>query len=199
MLIRWWDAPPVVLLVPSWEPICIRKTKSSGRLDCRIPLGAVRGLPLTQERRRFLVKQGMNPELIKRGYVFDVSDTLAAQFDRDTNATISLAEKCGLTLDDLAKFHEASKKLASFNPTNRAERLAKQALETLFSSKAGAKGAGRPKRISAEERQQMRERAGKMQAAGQNRRDIVAQFSEEYDLRRSYIRRILEDRRKKEL
>ena len=109
MLIRWWDGPPVVLLVPSWEPICIRKTKSSGRLECRIPSGAVRGLPLTQERKRFLVKQGMNPELIKRGYVFDVSDTLAAQFDRDTNATISLAEKCGLTLDDLAKFHEASK------------------------------------------------------------------------------------------
>jgi hypothetical protein len=138
----------------------------------------------------------MNPELMRKGYVFDVSDTLAAQFDRDTNATISLAEKCGLTLDDLVKFHEASKKLASFTPANRTERLAKRALETLFSSKAGAKGAGRPKRISAEERQQMRERADKLEAAGQNRQDIVAQFSEEYDLRRSYIRRILEDRRK---
>ena len=44
----------------------------------------------------------------------------------------------------------------------------------------------------------MRERAAEMEAAGQNRQDIVAQFSEEYDLRRSYIRRILEDRRKPE-
>lgn len=42
----------------------------------------------------------------------------------------------------------------------------------------------------------MRERAGEMEAAGQKRQDIVAQFSEEYDLRRSYILRILEDRRK---
>jgi hypothetical protein len=43
MLIRWWDGPPVVLFVPSSEPICIRKTKSSGRLECKIPLGQYAG------------------------------------------------------------------------------------------------------------------------------------------------------------
>jgi hypothetical protein len=35
--------PPVVLFVPSSEPICIRKTKSSGRLECKIPLGQYAG------------------------------------------------------------------------------------------------------------------------------------------------------------
>ena len=33
-----------------------------------------------------------------------------------------------------------------------------------------------------------------MKAAGQSRDDIVAQFSEEFELGHSYVRRILEDR-----
>ena len=72
--------------------------------------------------------------------------------------------------------------------------MAKRGLESLFSSKPPKKEAGRPSRISAAERQQLRHRAEEMKAAGGSRDDIVAQFCEEYGLGLSYVRRILEDR-----
>jgi len=196
MLIRWWDGPPVIVLIPSSEPVRIRNKTSPIALQMKIPLGAIRGTPLTKERKQFLAKQGMDPELIARGFVFDVSKTLASQFDRERDASISLAKRCGLNRDDLDKILEAKKKLAVFSPSNRIERLAKKGLEYLLSSfpgKGRTKAAGRPTRITADERQELRERADKLEAAGQNRRDIVSQFSEEYELRPSYIRRILED------
>ena len=196
MLIRWWDGPPVIVFVPSSEPICVRKKEGPIRLICNVPLGTMRGIPLTEERKRYLVEQGMNPELIERGHVFDVSDTLASKFDKDREAVISLAERCGLTPDDVDKIIEAKRRLASFNPSNHTERMAKRGLVTMFSLKEQGKSAGRPKRISAEERRQLRQRADEMKAAGRSRDDIVAQFSEEYELQLSYVRRILEDRRK---
>ena len=130
----------------------------------------------------------MNPELIGSGHVLDVSGALASQFQKEREAVISVAEQCGLTPDDLDKIHEATKKLAEYHPSDHTGRMAKRALETLFSSKGHSKGVGRPKRVSTDERRQLRERADKMEAAGQNRRDIVAQFSEEYELRPSYVR-----------
>ena len=78
------------------------------------------------------MKQGMNPELIEKGYVFDVSDTLAFNFEKEGEAFISLAERCGLTQDDLKRIQEAKKRLASFNPSNHKERMAKRGLESLF-------------------------------------------------------------------
>jgi hypothetical protein len=198
MLVRWWSGPPAIVVVPSSEPVCIRKGEGPIQISCKLPLGAMRGFPLTEERKQFLVKQGMNPELIEKGCVFDVSDALASNFDKEGDAFISLAERCGLTLDDLNKIQEAQKRLASFNPSSHTERIAKRGLVTLFSLKEQAKSAGRPKRISAEERQQLRQRADELKAAGRSRDDIVAQFSEEYELQLSYVRRILEDRRKAE-
>jgi hypothetical protein len=198
MLIRWWDGPPVIVLVPTSEAICIRNEKRPVRAICEVPGGAVRGFPLTRKRKQFLLQQGMNPGLIDSGRVFDVSDTLASQFQRESEVVASLAERCGLTSDDLDKIQEAKKKLAQYHPTDHTGRRAKRALETLFSSKAHTKEAGRPKRISAEERRELRQRANKMEVAGQNRSDIVAQFSEEYELRPSYVRRILEDHSKAE-
>lgn len=140
----------------------------------------------------------MNPELIESGYVYDVSEALASNFDKESEAVTSLAEQCGLTPDDLSKIQEAKKRLASFNPSIHTEPMAKRGLESLFSLKGQAKSAGRPKRISAKERRQLRQRADKLKAAGQSRDDIVAQFSEEYELHLSYVRRILEDRCKDE-
>ena len=199
MLIRWWSGSPGILIVPSCEPVCVRK-KDGGpiKLMCKVPLGTMRGFSLTEKRKQFLVEQGMNPELIERGYVFDVSDTLASKIDKEREQLISLAERCGLTSDDLDRIFEAKKRLAPFNPSNHTERMAKRGLESLFSFKDHAKSAGRPKRISAEERRQLRQRAVEMRAAGRKRDDIVAQFSEEYELQLSYVRRILEDRREAE-
>ena len=198
MLIRWWDGPPIIVVVPLSGPICVRTKDGPAQVTCRRPLGTMRGFSLTERRRQFLVEQGMNPELIERGYVSDVSDTLACKLDKEGEAVTSLAEQCGLTPDDLDKIFKAKKRLASFNPSNHIERMAKRGLVTLFSLKEQAKSAGRPKRISAEERRQLRQRADEMKAAGRSRDDIVAQFCEEHELHFSYVRRILEDRRKAE-
>ena len=94
------------------------------------------------------------------------------------------------------KVLEAKKRLAAFQPKNRMERMAKRALEGLLSLKPGKKEAGRPSRISAEERQELRQRAAGMLAAGRTRNETVAEFAEEYGLGLSYVRRILEDRRR---
>jgi hypothetical protein len=194
MLVRWWSGPPVIVMVPSNKPICIRMGAGPIPLCCKVPLGTMRGLPLTEERKQFLVRQELNPELIESGLVFDVSEALAAEFDKQNETYISLAERCGLTQDDLNKIQEAKKTLACFNPSSHTERNAKRGLESLFSVEKLAKSAGRPKRISAEERRQLRQRADEMKAAGQSRDDIAAQFSEEFELGHSYVRRILEDR-----
>lgn len=198
MLIRWWDGPPVIVCVPSSEPICVRKGDGPIQVSLKVPLGSMRGIRLTEKRKQFLVEQGMNPGLIEKECVFDVSDALASYFDKERDAFISLAERCGLTSDDVNKIQEAKKRLALFDPLDHTERVAKRGLESLFSLKNRAKGAGRPKRISAEERRQLRQRADKLKASGQTRDDIVAEFSEEFELRHSYVRRILEDRLKDE-
>jgi transposase len=198
MLIRWWKGPPVIVLVPSSEPICIRKGEGPIQLTCKVPMGAMRGIRLTEERKKFLIQQEMDPELIKKGLVFDVSDALAVEFDRQREAMEALAAKIGLSYKDLDKIWQAKRQLAKFRPSNRMERMAKRGLESLFSAKPPKKEAGRPSRISAEERQEMRARATEMQAAGKSRDEIVAQFAEEYELGLSYVRRILEDRPKLE-
>ncbi len=196
MLVRWWKGPPVIVFVPSSEPVRIRKGRGPIPLVCKVPVGGMRGTQPTPERKRFLLKQGMDPELIARGWVWDVSEKLAAQFEREREATEALTVKCGLAPKDFGKILEAKKKLAAFQPSNHLERLAKRALEGLLSSKPHKKEAGRPSRISAAEREQLRQRAHAMRLAGRKRSEIVAEFGEEYGLGFSYVRRILEDQPK---
>jgi hypothetical protein len=198
MLVRWWSGPPVIVFVPSSEPICIRKGDGPIQVSLKVPLGTMRGIVLTEKRKKVLVEQGMNPELIEKGQVFDVSDALASNFDKEGEAVRSLAERCGLSQDDLNKIQEAKKRLAAFAPSNHTERMAKRGLESLFTLPKRAKSAGRPIRISAEERQHLRQRAVNLKAAGRSLDDIVAEFSEEFELQHSYVRRILQDRRKEE-
>lgn len=192
-LVRWWKGPPVMALVPS-TPVCIRRGKGRIRVFCKVLQGAIRGIPLTEERKRFLLKKGMNPDLIIKGYVFDVSNALASHFDKEREVFKTVAAKCGLTDKDLNRLIEAKKKLAAFQPSNHLERLAKRGLEAALSYKPQKKEVGKPNRIIAKERQQLRERAQKMKAAGQKRNEIVHEFAEEYGLQLSYVRRILEDR-----
>ena len=182
------------MLVPSSEPIRIRKGDGPIDLFCKAPIGALRGIPLAPERRRFLLKQGVDPELIKKGWVWDVSETLASQIEKEHEASETLAMKCGLTKNDIGKIHQAKKELVAFQPQNRSERMAKRSLEELLSSKPGKKDAGRPSRISVAERKELRQRAHNMLATGAKRDEIVAEFAEEYGLGLSYVRRILEDR-----
>ncbi|HXY25438.1 MAG TPA: hypothetical protein VEI73_12355 [Candidatus Acidoferrum sp.] len=123
-----------------------------------------------------------------------MSETLASQIEKETEATEALAVKCGLAPDDIGKIHKAKKTLAEFQPKNRIERMAKRSLEDLFSSKPNKKDAGRPWRISVAERQKLHKRADEMLAAGAEKDEIVVEFAEEFGLRLSYVRRILEDR-----
>lgn len=194
MLIRWWEGPPVIVFVPSGEPVCIRRGRRPIPLMCKVPAGAMRGTSLTPERKRFLLKQGMDPDLIKKGWVWDVSNALATQFEEEGKAMEALAAECGLVPADLGKILEARKKLAAYKPSNHLEQIAKRGLESLLYPKSPKKAGGRPSRISAAERQQMRQRADELLAAGQQRNDVVEQCAEEYGLRLSYVRRILEDR-----
>lgn len=193
ILIRWWKGPPVIVFVPP-EPIRIRKGEGPIQVSAKIPMGSLRAIQLTEGRKEFLIKKGMDPELIEKGLVFDVSDSLAREFDRQREALETLAAKFGLSGKDLGKIPEVKRQLAKFQPSNRMERLAKRGLESLFSSKPPKKEAGRPSRISAAERQGMRARAIEMEAAGKTRKEIAMQFAEEYELGLSYVLRILEDR-----
>lgn len=194
MLVGWWKGPPILVVVPSSEPVRIRKGHGPIDLFCKVPIGTLRGISLTPERKRFLLKQGVDPELIKKGWVWDVSETLTSQLERELEAIEVLAVKCGLAKNEIGKIHQAKRNLATFQPQNRTERMAKRALEELLSSKPSKKDAGRPSRISVMERQELRQRADQMLAAGSKRDEIVAEFAEEYGLGLSYVRRILEDR-----
>jgi hypothetical protein len=148
MLVRWWEGPPIIVFIPSSQPVRIREGQGPINLFCKIPMGAMRGIPLTPERKRFLLKQGVEPALIKKGWVWDVSETLASYIEKERKAAEVLAVKCGLTTNDIGKIHEAKKNLAAFKPKNRMERMAKRSLEELLSSKPSKKDAGRPSRIS---------------------------------------------------
>lgn len=194
VIVRWWKGPPILVLVPSSEPVRVRKGHGPIQLVSKVPVGAMRGIQLTPERKRFLLKQGVDPELIEKGLVWDVSETLAAQFEKEREATEALAVKCGLMRNDIGKIFQAKKNVAAFHPTNRLERIAKRALEDLFYAKPRKKEPGRPGRISSTERQELRVRADLMLAAGLKRNEIVTEFAEEYGLGLSYVRRILEDR-----
>lgn len=196
LLIRWWKGPPVIVLVPSSEAVCIRRGEGPIGLITKVPIGAMRVIPLTEERKQFLLREDMDPDLIKNGRVFDVSEALATEFEKELEAAEALAAKCGLSKEDINKIFRAKKKLTEFQPKNRLERLAKRGLESMLFGIAQKKEAGRPKRITAEDRQQMRQRADELRIPGCTRSEIVSQLAEEYGLGLSYVRRILEDRYK---
>lgn len=182
-----------MVLVPP-TPILIRKDQTRPiQVILKVPIGSMRVFPLTDNKKQFLIGKGMNPELIEKGLVFEVSQTMASKFNREREATDALAAKFGLSREELGRIVEAKRQLAKFQPSNRLERIAKRGLETLFSYPTSKKEAGRPSRISAQERQDLRTRARDMLAAGKTRHEIESQFAEEYELGLSYVRRIIED------
>ena len=122
------------------------------------------------------------------------SETVSSEFNRQREAIDALAVKFGLDENDLARIVEAKRQLANCQPSNRMERIAKHGLESLFSGPPPKKHAGRPSRITAGERQELRARARAMRIAVKTRREVVIELAEEYELRPSYLRRILGDR-----
>jgi hypothetical protein len=194
ILIRWWKGPPVaVILPPGTEPaIQLTTEKAAGALQAYAPRGPVEAMPLTTSQKHLLTKRGMNPQLFAEGRVFAVSDEIASRFDADGKASLDLARQIGLSVDDVARIHEAKRRLTAFQPKTFAERKAKRGLLELFTLRIKNKR-GRPGTITTEERCQMGEDARKLRSQGKKQNEIVRILSQRYELRQSYAKRILED------
>ena len=195
MLVKWWEGPPVMVIVPNPpEPaIQIRTAKGSGVISACIPRGPIEARSLTNAEKRFLLNKGMNPSLFKSRRVFGVSGEAANRFDTSSKELLDLAGKCGLERDDVFRITEAKRKLAGFRPKTYNERSAARGLSELLSGNPVKKERGRPGKITAADRQQMRLEAAQLKQEGNTTDEIVRVLAQRYELRLSYTRRILED------
>jgi hypothetical protein len=123
--------------------------------------------------------------------VYAVSDEAAKLFDVSTKAVVELAGQFGLGEDDLSRIAQAKRRLGAFRPSSYTERRAAKALRE-FIAVASPKKRGRPGRTT-EDRLQMHKDADKLRAEGKNTDEIVRALSQRYELKYSYVRRILED------
>lgn len=195
-VIRWWDGPPVLVIIPSASepPIQLTTERASGMLEKWEPKGPVTVRPLTSAEKRFLLNKGMHPGLFKSRRVFAVSSEAASRLDADKKSFMALAKKCGLRLADLHRIVAARRTLRAFRPSNFNERRAVRELQKLLSPEPPKKQRGRPGRITAEDRLQIRADARQLKQEGKSPDEIVGALAETYELRLSYARRILEDR-----
>jgi hypothetical protein len=194
-LIRWWEGPPVLVIIPpaSEPPIQLSTEKASGRLEKWVPKGPVDIRALTNKEKRFLLKQGVNPDLFESGRIFAVSSEAARRLDTDTKTFLQLAEKCGLNLDDLHRIGKARQKLSAFRPSNFNDRRAVRELWKVLSPEPPKRRRGNPGRVTSEDRRQIREDALQLRQEGRSTEEIVRALAQRYELRLSYTRRILED------
>jgi hypothetical protein len=194
ILIRWWKGPPVaVILPPGSEPaIQLTTERARGFLETYAPKGPVECSAPSAAERKFLKKQGMNPQLFKVNRVYSVSKEIASRFDEDRRASTDLVKQIGLDNDDLRRILDAKKQLAMFQPKNLSERKAHLALQQFFALPA-KKQRGRPRTVTVAERIQMREDADELRTEGKKPDEIVRILSQRYESRYSYVKRILED------
>lgn len=194
-VIRWWKGPPVLVIIPCPpEPaIQLSTKKASGRFEKWVPKGPVDARSLTQAEKRFLLKKGVHPELFKSGRIFAVSSEAANRLDADLKSFLELAEKCGLSLPDFDRLSKARQKLSAFRPSSFNERRAVRELWKVLSPEPPKKRRGRPGMVTAEDRRQLREDALQLRQEGKSTKEIVHALAQRYELRLSYVGRILED------
>ena len=195
MLIRWWNGPPVaVILPPGSEPaLQLSTTKAKGRFEGWNPRGPIETTVPTNAEKKFLLAKGMNPELFKQGRVFWVSDEIANRFNSEGKEFLAFAEGLGLSESDLTRFVTVKNKLKAFSPSNFKERKYLRALTELLTLYPPQKQRGRPGRIKAEDRYLIRADAQDLRLEGKSIDAIVRILAQRYELRDSYIKRILED------
>jgi len=196
MLIRWWPGPPVLVIVtcPPAPAVQIRTSRSGpASIQTRVPQGPVEVKAVNKQEKRFLLSQGVHPGLFKSHRVFAVSDEIARRFDSEGEAFIDVASQCGLSKTDVMKLIDAKRKLAAMRPTSSGEKRAARALRELLGCGSLAKERGRPQKITAEDRIQMRANAQDLRQQGKTTDEIVRILAQRYELRISYAKRILED------
>jgi hypothetical protein len=149
---------------------------------------------LTKEEKQFLRRQGMPSRLIKDGRVFAISEEAARHFDADREALVEIAKRCGLSERDLLRINRAKARLNALHPADYYERRAAFGLRAFLGCAIPEKKAGRPGRVTAEDRDAMHQEADELRQQGKTTRQIVRALSQKYELRLSYTKRILEDR-----
>jgi hypothetical protein len=191
-LIKWWKGPPVLIIVPS-DTIQIRTERARGYAMIWIPTGPIEARPLTKKEKRFLLARGMASSIIKDGRVLAVSAEAANRFETDRKANVELARHLGLSEEDLFRITEAKRRLNAFRPMNFDQRRAAQGLRALLTCDRPTRQRGRPGRVTAADRIQMHQDANQLKQEGKTPAQIVRALSQRYELRISYVKRILED------
>jgi hypothetical protein len=99
MLIKRWQGPPVLVIVPCPpEPsVAIGAPKGGGPVWCWIPEGSIAPRALTNAEKKFLLRQRMDGGLFKSGRVLAVSKEAASRFETDRKARVDLAKNVALT------------------------------------------------------------------------------------------------------
>jgi hypothetical protein len=195
MLVRWWTGPPVVVIAPNPPEPAIQMctSKARGDLQAWSPMGPIEVRRLTKAEERFLLSKGMHPGLFSGQRVFAVSNEAANRFDTGLKTFMEIAERCGLSRDDLSRIAEAKKKLRAFHPSSLDERRAARGLREFLAVEQPWRGRGRPGRVTADDRRLMHADARQLRQEGKTTDEIVRTLAQRYELRASYTRRILED------
>ena len=193
VLMRWWSGPPVLIIVscPPEPAIQLRTAKASGTLDAWTPRGPIEVRTPTRAEKRFFLGKGVHPSLFKNRRAYAVSNEAAKLFDVNRKAFVELAGQVGLSESDLSRIAEAKRRLSAFRPGSYTERRAAKGLRE-FLAVASPKKRGRPGRTT-DDRLQIHRDADRLRGEGKNTDEIVRILGQRYELRYSYVRRILED------
>ncbi len=193
ILIKWWDGPPVLVIVPSERAIQLRTERASGYPVIQVPRGPIEARTLEEKEKQFLVARGMPSSLVKSGRVLAISQEVANRFEGEREAMAKLAKRLGLTKRDLMRLTNAKYELNRFRPVTYGERKAAQGLRALLGCELPKKP-GRPGRVEMQDHSEIRKDADQLRQEGKNTDQIVRTLSQRYSLSYSYTKRILEDR-----
>lgn len=196
VLMRWWSGPPLLVIVscPPEPAVQLSTTKASGTLLAWTPPGPIDARTPTKAEKRFFLSKGVHPDLFKNRRAYAVSDESAKLFDVSRKAFVELAGQFGLSEDDLSRITEAKRRLSAFRPSSYTERRAAKGLREFLGVASPKKQRGRPGRTT-EDRLQMHRDADQLRGEGKNTDQIVRVLAQRYELKHSYVRRILEDAR----
>jgi hypothetical protein len=163
MLIRWWNGPPVLVIVscPPEPAVQLSTAKASGTLHFLTPRGPIEARTPTKAEKRFLLRKGMHPGLFKNGRAYAVSDEAAKLFDANTKAVAQLAGQFGPSEDDLSRIAQAKRRLSAFRPISYTERRTAKGLREFLAVDSPRKPRGRPGRKT-EDRLQMHKDADQL-------------------------------------
>lgn len=194
ILIKWWDGPPVLVIVPSEQPVQLRTKRARGYPLIEIPRGPIEARTLNAKEKQFLLAKGVPGSLIRSGRVLAISNEAADRFDRERNAFVKLAKRFGLTEEDLRRITKAKYELNRFYPATYLQKKAARGLRTFLGCELPKKP-GRPGRVSMQDHVEIHKDADKLRQEGKSLDEIVRALSQRYSLSHSYTKRILEDRR----